>query len=64
MWNYTPNREEWHRAMMNHEEPVCPKCGKGRIVCPAGKIKKPHSFECTNQCGFYVNIDYADCIVE
>lgn len=35
--NYHPNKDEWHRAMMNHEEPICPKCGKGRIICPQEK---------------------------
>ena len=62
--NYHPNKDEWHCAMMNHEEPICPKCGKGRIICPQGKIERPHYFECTNQCGFHVNLDYNDCIIE
>lgn len=64
MMNYYPNEKEWHCAMMNHKEPVCPECGKGKIVCLNGKIARPHYFECTNQCGFYVNIDYNDCLVE
>lgn len=46
--------------MMNHKEPVCPKCGKGKVVCPQGKIKKTHYFECTEQCGWFANIDYND----
>lgn len=61
--NYT-NWDEFHDAMLNHEEPICPQCGKGRIVCPEGKIKKPHCFECTNQCGWFANLDYNDVIIE
>ena len=61
---YTFITDKIHNAILNHEEPVCPKCRKGRIVCPQGKIKKPHFFECTNKCGFYMNIDYNDVILE
>ncbi len=61
---YTFITDKIHNAILNHEEPVCPKCRKGRIVCPQGKIKKPHFFECTNKCGFYMNIDYNDVIIE
>lgn len=56
--------EMFRKAMMNHEEPICPKCGNGKIVCPQGKIPKPHCFECTNKCGWICNIDYADTIIE
>lgn len=56
--------EEFQEAVRNHKEPICPKCGKGRIVCPQGKIKKPHFFCCTNNCGWMMNIDYNDVIVE
>ena len=56
--------EELRNAIFNHKEPTCPHRGKGRIVCPQGKIKKPHFFECTNKCGFYMNIDYNDVILE
>lgn len=44
-------KEEFEKAIFNHEEPICPQCGKGKIVCPEGKIKKPHYFCCTNNCG-------------
>lgn len=56
--------EELRNAIFNHKEPTCPNCGKGHIVCPQGKIKKPHFFECTAKCGFYMNIDYNDVIIE
>ena len=62
--NETKELEQIHDKVMRHEETVCPYCGKGRIVCPQGKIEKPHFFECTNKCGWHMNIDYADCIVE
>ena len=50
--------------MLNHKEPICPNCKKGRIVCPSSKIAKPHFFMCTNECGWMANIDYNDVIVE
>jgi len=56
--------DDFRRAMMNHEEPICPNCKKGKIVCPEGKVEKPHFFECTNQCGWYANIDYNDILIE
>ena len=56
--------EIFREAMMNHEEPICPQCGKGKIVCPQGKIPKPHFLECTNKCGWTCNIDYSDTIIE
>ena len=58
------SEQEFHNAVINHQEPVCPKCRKGRIICPSGKIKKPHFFICTNECGWIMNIDYMDLIVE
>ena len=51
-------------TIINHEEPVCPNCGKGRIICPNGKIEKPHAFICTNDCGWYMNLDYSDLVIE
>ena len=56
--------QKFHDAVFNHEEPVCPQCGKGRIVCPSGKIPKPNFFECTKNCGWYMNVDYNDVIVD
>lgn len=56
--NPTEEEKEFNRAIRNHEAPVCPKCGKGKIVCPHGKIEKPHYFECTNKCGWRLHIDY------
>lgn len=57
-------KKDFYDAVINHQEPECPKCHLGKIVCPQGKIKKPHSFCCTNNCGWIMNIDYDDCIVE
>lgn len=56
--------KEFLNMVIYHKEPICPKCHIGRIVCPEGKVKNPHYFHCTNNCGWYVNIDYNDCIVE
>ena len=56
--------KRFHHAVLSHQEPICPICGKGRIICPQGKIVKPHYFECTNHCGWYMNVDYNDCLVE
>lgn len=58
------DEEEFLYAVINHKEPICPKCHKGRIVSPSGKSGKPHYVECTNNCGWYMNIDYNDCLVE
>lgn len=38
------NEREFHDAVIDHKEPKCPKCHKGRIVCHQGKIEKPHFF--------------------
>lgn len=43
---------QFRNSVLDYEEPICPKCGKGRIVCPEGKIKKPHHFHCNNECGW------------
>ena len=56
--------KDFHDAVLSHQEPICPACGKGRIICPQGKIKKPHYFECSNNCGWHMNVDYKDCLVE
>ena len=56
--------KEFRYAVLSHQQPICPICGKGRIICPQGKIIKPHYFECTNHCGWYMNVDYNDCLVE
>lgn len=63
---HTPTEEEikFHDDMLSHREPLCPKCRAGRIVCPQGRISRPHFFICTNECGWYCNIDYNDVIVE
>ncbi|MGN0693288.1 MAG: hypothetical protein ACI4LK_00035 [Lentihominibacter sp.] len=58
------HHEAFFNAMYNHEEPVCPNCGKGRIVCPQGKIEKPHTFRCSNNCGWFLDLTPADVIVE
>ena len=31
--------KDFHDAVLSHQEPICPACGKGRIICPQGKIK-------------------------
>ena len=31
--------KDLHDAVLSHQEPICPACGKGRIICPQGKIK-------------------------
>ena len=56
--------KEFRYAVLSHQQPICPICGKGRIICHQGKIIKPHYFECTNHCGWYMNVDYNDCLVE
>ena len=56
--------QEFKQALFNHAEPACPYCGKGRIICMEGKIEKPHCFQCTNNCGWHMNIDYNDSIVD
>ena len=56
--------KDFYDAVLSHQEPICPACGKGRIICPQGKIKKPHYFECSNNCGWHMNVDYKDCLVE
>lgn len=56
--------KDFHDAVLSHQEPICPACCKGRIICPQGKIKKPHYFECSNNCGWHMNVDYKDCLVE
>ena len=63
LWRIESSKE-FHFAVLSHQEPICPICGKGRIICSQGKIIKPHYFECTNHCGWYMNIDYNDCLVE
>lgn len=57
-------KDNFYNAVINHEKPICPKCGKGRIICPSGQIEKPHCFICTNECGWIMNIDYTDLIIE
>ena len=63
---YEESQEErkFHIDMLSHREPICPQCGKGKVICPKGKIPKPHYFECSHGCGWYTNIDYMDTIVE
>ena len=61
---YPDDRIAYTDAVLSHQEPICPACGKGRIICPQGKIKKPHYFECSNNCGWHMNVDYKDCLVE
>ena len=63
---HTPTEEEirFQDDMLSHREPICPKCGIGRVVCPSGKISRPHFFICTKECGWHCNIDYNDVIVE
>ena len=56
--------KDFHDAVLSHQEPICPACGKGRIICLQGKIKKPHYFECSNNCGWHMNVDYKECLVE
>lgn len=36
---HTPTEEEikFQDDMLSHREPICPKCGIGRVVCPSGK---------------------------
>lgn len=58
------NKCDFLRAIINHEEPVCPNCGKGRIICPNGKIETPHAFICINHCGWYMHVDYLESIIE
>ena len=60
----TEEERQFHNDVLSHNVPLCPKCKIGKIVCPQGKIPKPHFFECTNNCGWYMNIDYNDVIVE
>lgn len=56
--------EEFLNALINHKEPECPKCHKGKIYCPVGKIESPHFFVCSENCGYYINIDYNTPVVE
>ena len=56
--------DDFYKEVLNHKEPLCPNCKIGKIVCPSGKIPEPHFFECTNKCGWYMNIDYNDIDVE
>ena len=50
---HKPTEEEigFQDDMISHKEPICPKCGIGKVVCPQGKISGPHFFICTNDCG-------------
>ena len=56
--------EEFLNALINHKEPECPKCHKGKIYCPNGKIKTPHSFCCSQNCGYHINLDDKMPVVE
>lgn len=56
--------EKFRDDVVNHREPTCPNCHIGKIVCPQGKIKQPHFFRCTNDCGWFMNLDYCDINIE
>ena len=60
----TEEEKQFHKDVRSHKEPLCPQCKIGKIVCPQGKIPKPHRFECTNKCGYCINIDYNDVIID
>ena len=51
-----------HRAILDGKKIICPKCKKGYIETT--NTKRPLAFWCSEECGWFANIDYADCIVE